>query len=231
MMEIIYFKNDFTEYEMKRFIFLLVFSLMIFPPKEFSQVIISDSPFISGAVGAMSFTTGDNRNSQSTLSFAFSSSFGVPVIDNLFIYGRVTYSSVENFSGYFNEIQLNENISAVNMLQLANASFSQLIFNAGLLYRLKVTDEFHTGLSGGVTYSILNHEAYLQNEKIISELNNEGVYGYFGGVMLERKITSENLSLFAEAQYNYIKSDAVYFRRAFSGMNYTFGIRYFFSNR
>ena len=113
----------------------------------------------------------------------------------------------------------------------ANSSFSQLLLNGGLLYNFYLSDEFTIGINGGVTFSILNQEAVLIGGQVISSVSNEAIWGYFGGIILEKGLEDSNASIFAEAQYNYAVSDAPYRASALNAMNFAFGARYYLSGR
>ena len=47
------------------------------------------------------------------------------------------------------------------------------------------------------------------------------------GFDLEHKLFDSNFSVFGEAQYNHIRSDYLYYKDKFSGMNLTAGIRFY----
>ncbi len=112
-----------------------------------------------------------------------------------------------------------------------NSSFSQLLVNGGLLYNIRVTEEFVLGLNGGLTFMVLNQEARLRTGQVISNIDNENIWGAFGGVIIEKAWEESDFTTFLEAQYNYAESDALYRSDALNAMNYTFGIRYYLSGR
>jgi hypothetical protein len=190
-----------------------------------------NSVFISGMAGASTVNlSGDD--SQNALSFAFGGSFGVPIpiVKNLFFYTRTSYSSQSNFqsvfnSSYFtNDFQLSEHFAEVN------SSFSQLILNGGLLYNFIVTDDLLLGVNGGLTFMVINQEARLRTGRVISAIDNERIWGAFGGLIVEKRWDESDFATIVEAQYNYAESDAFYRPGALSAMNYTFGVRYYFAD-
>jgi hypothetical protein len=167
------------------------------------------------------------------LSFAFGGSIGVPVplIKNLFLYARTSYISQSNFQSFYNTSYLNSNVQLSDDFVEVNSSFSQLILNGGLLYNFLVSDDLVLGINGGLTYMVINQEARLRTGRVISSIENENIWGAFGGVIAEKRWDYSNFSTFAEAQYNYAESDAVYRPGALSAMNYTFGVRYYLASR
>ncbi|MCL4278684.1 MAG: hypothetical protein KJZ60_03220, partial [Ignavibacteriaceae bacterium] len=111
-----------------------------------------------------------------------------------------------------------------------NSSFSQLILNGGLLYNFLVTDDLVLGVIGGLTFMVVNQEARLRPGRVISSVENENIWGAFGGLIAEKNWDDSNFSTFAEAQYNFAKSDAEYRSGNMSAMNYTFGVRYYLTD-
>ena len=192
----------------------------------------NSSPFISGMAGAAKVNLSGSE-SQNPLSFAFGGSFGVPVpfVKNLFFYARTSYTSQSNFQSFYNTSYLNTNIQLSEDFVEVNSSFSQLIFNGGLLYNFLVTDDLVLGANSGISFMVINQEARLRTGRVISSIENEKVWGAFVGLIAEKRWDESNFSTFAEAQYNYAESDAFYRPEALSAMNYTFGVRYYFERR
>jgi hypothetical protein len=106
-----------------------------------------------------------------------------------------------------------------------------LILNGGLLYNFLVTPDLVLGINGGMTFMVVNQEARLRTGRVISSVDNENIWGAFGGIVAEKRWDDSNFSTFAEAQYNYAESDAVYRPGTLSAMNYTFGVRYYLAGR
>jgi hypothetical protein len=191
-----------------------------------------DSPFFGGMAGALSSGQSDSRG-QKSVSFVFGGSVGIPVplIKNLFLYARTSYSSYSNFQSFYNTTYLNYSVQLSDEFVEVNSSFSQLILNGGLLYNFLVTEEFNLGVNGGLTFMVVNQEARLRTGRVISSVENENIWGAFGGVIAENRWDDSNFSTFVEAQYNYAESDAVYRPGALSAMNYTLGVRYYLAGR
>ena len=190
------------------------------------------SPFISGMAGAskVNFSGNDGQN---PFSFAFGGSFGIPVpfVKNLFLYARTSYTSQSNFQSFYNTSYLSNTVQLLEGFTEVNSSFSQLILNGGLLYNFILSDEFVLGVNGGLTFMVINQEARLITGRVISSIDNEKIWGAFGGLIAEKRWDESNFTTFAEAQYNYAESDAFYRPGALSAMNYTFGLRYYFEGR
>ncbi len=212
---------------MRKIILLTFFiSAALFSQSRFKN----DSPFISGLVGAANVNFSDNHGSN-PLSFAFGGSFGIPIVKNLFLYTRTSYTSQSNFQSYYNTSHLFSNFQISNELTEVNSSFSQLLLNGGLLYNFFLTEEFVLGINGGVSFMVINQEAKLRTGTVISSIENENIWGAFGGVIVEKRWEESDFTTFFEAQYNYAKSDAIYRTNALSTMNYTFGVRYYLAGR
>jgi hypothetical protein len=192
----------------------------------------SNSAFLGGMAGAVSMNQSDSRG-QSGLSFVFGGSFGIPVpfVKNLFLYARTSYSSQSNFQSLYNASYLNASVQLSDAFTEVNSSFSQLILNGGLLYNFILSEEFVLGVNGGLSFMVVNQEARLRTGTVISSIDNENIWGAFGGIIAEKRWDDSNFSTFAEAQYNYAESDAVYRPGALSAMNYTFGVRYYLAGR
>ena len=188
------------------------------------------SAFVSGLVGAASINN-SGINERNSYALTFGGSFGIPITKNLFLYTRTSYTSQSNFQSYYNTSYLTSQFQFSDQLTLVNSSFSQLLINSGLLYNFYLSQFFTLGLSGGVTFAVLNQDATLVGGHVISKVNNETIWGAFGGVMAEKGWEDSNISTFVEAQYNYARSDAYYHSNALNRMNFTFGVRYYLDRR
>jgi hypothetical protein len=192
----------------------------------------SNSVFLGGMAGAAQMNLSENEG-QTPLSFVVGGSIGIPVpiVKNLFLYARTSYTSQSNFQSFYNTSYLDYSVQFSNEFVEVNSSFSQLILNGGLLYNFLVTDEFVLGVNGGLTFMVVNQEARLRTGTVISSVDNENIWGAFGGLIGEKRWEDSNFSTFLEIQYNYAESDAVYRPGALSAMNYTFGVRYYLAGR
>ena len=217
---------------MKKLIILFNFLLCLAATINAQSYVKNSSPFLGGMAGAASVNL-STTDEQTPLSFVFGGSIGIPVplVKNLFLYARTSYTSQSNFQSFYNTSYLNNVVQLSDEFVEVNSSFSQLILNGGLLYNFIVTNEFVFGINGGLTYMVVNQEARLRTGRVISTVENENIWGAFGGVIAEKRWDDSNFSTFVEAQYNYAESDAVYRPGALSAMNYTFGVRYYLAGR
>ena len=195
-----------------------------------AQRLHKKSAFISGLMGAAQINS-SSSGQESPVAFTFGGSFGFPITKNLYIYTRGAYSSKSNFQSYYNSSYLTSQFQLSDQFVEANSSFSQLLINGGLLYNFYLSDEFTIGISGGMTFSIVNQEAQLIGGHVISSIDNESIWGYFGGLMLEKGWKDSNVTTYAEAQYNFAQSNAPYHATALNAANFTFGVRYYMNRR
>lgn len=195
-----------------------------------AQDVRKESMFISGMVG--SFSSGAPSNAiEGTKNAAFGAGFGFRLFSDVFFYSRVMYQLKSDFTAYDQVQFLDQDLQVVDELQQVNASFSQLVMNTGLQYNIYLYSDLTLGVNGGVTYSIVNQEAFGLGGQAINSLNNEGVFGYFGGASLEKRFEERDLAAFVEVQYNNAANNAINFRNRLSGVNFTVGGRYYFSDR
>lgn len=195
-----------------------------------AQRLNKKSSFISGLVGAAQVSN-SRTGQESAVALTFGGSFGFPITQNLYIYTRGSYSSKSNFQSYYNSSYLTSQFQLSNQFVEVNSSFNQLLLNTGLLYNFYLSDEFTLGISGGMTFSVVNQEARLIGGHVISSIDNEAIWGYFGGLMMEKGWDDSNVTTYAEAQYNYAQSSAPYHVSALNAVNFTFGVRYYMNRR
>lgn len=192
----------------------------------------NNTVFLGGMAGAAQMNLSENEG-RTPISFVVGGSIGIPVpiVKNLFLYARTSYTSQSNFQSFYNTSYLNYSVHFSDEFVEVNSSFSQLILNGGLLYNFLDTDEFVLGVNGGLTFMVVNQEARLRTGTVISSVDNENIWGAFGGIIGEKRIDDSNFSTYVEAQYNYADSDANYRPGTLSAMNYTFGVRYYLVGR
>ncbi|RKY95072.1 MAG: hypothetical protein DRQ01_00755 [Ignavibacteriae bacterium] len=208
------------------FVFTFFSFVNVFPQSRIEH----SSAFISGMVGTAKVSLSGNGQ-QNPTALAFGGSFGLPITKNLYLYTRSSYTSKSNFQSFYNTAYLNSSLSLTEDFVQTNSSFSQLLINGGLLYNIRITEEFVLGLNGGLTFMVLNQEAKLRTGQVVSSIDNENIWGAFTGVIVEKSWEDSDVTTFFEAQYNYAESDALYRSDALNVMNYTFGIRYYLSGR
>ena len=202
---------------MKYIVAILFFVIPIITKAQ--DHITKKSIFISGGMGVIQSSTQEEIKSKYLPDILVLMGFGIPITNNLYFYNRISYTSKSNFTAY-------ERVGHTNELIQATASFSQLIYNSGLRYGIFLRKDWVLAFSLGFTYSFVNHQALIDGEEL-QKLENQSLYGYFGGIDLEHKFSGSNLSVFGEAQYNHIRTDN-YYRDKFSGTNITAGVRYYF---
>lgn len=205
---------------------LSLLSVILFSNGFAQERLQKHSAFFSGLVGAANISSSGNEG-RNPVSFAFGGSFGIPLAKNLFLYTRSSYSSKSNFQSFYNTSYFSGSFQLSDEFTEVNSSFSQLLFNSGLLYNISLSEEFVLGINGGVTFMVVNQEARLRTGTVVSSIENENIWGAFGGLILEKNWDDSDVSTFFEAQYNYARSDAFYRSNALSAMNYSVGVRYY----
>lgn len=213
---------------MKKSIFIILFTCSAFTVFSQSRY-AGDSPFISGMMGAAKVNL-SGSDGQAPTTLAFGGSFGIPIVNNLYLYARTSYTSLSNFQSYYNTAFLTGNLQPGNIEEV-NSSYSQLLINGGLLYNFNITEDFALGINGGVTFMVLSQEAKLRTGHVISSIDNENIWGAFGGLIAEKAWEDSDVTTFVEVQYNYAESDAFYRSDVLNAVNYTFGVRYYLSGR
>lgn len=156
--------------------------------------------------------------------------FGLRIADNVMLYTRAQIISKSDFNGYYDNRYLDTELKVVHTIGTANASVSQLIVNSGIQYNIFLTEEFTLGIIGGLTYTMIDQEARSLSGNILQHIDNEWFHGYFGGASIEKYFKDSDFTLFGEVLYNYIDENSLYFRDAFSGLNFTVGGRYYLLN-
>jgi hypothetical protein len=215
---------------MRIFTLLFTFFVLISVCDISAQKFSKKSVFVSGLVGAAQISNSSNGN-ENPLALAFGGSFGYPLTKNLYLYTRGSYTTKSNFQSFYNASHFSGQYQISDQFIEVTSSFSQLLFNGGLLYSFNLSDEFALGVSGGVTFSVVNQEAKLLGGHVVSSVDNETIWGYFGGIMVEKSWEESNVSTFIEAQYNYAVSDAPYHASALNNLNFSFGVRYYLNRR
>ena len=200
--------------------YLIIVLIFVYPLITKAQNYIPEkSIFLSGGLGIFQATSSEDIRAKYLPDILFQAGFGIPVINHLYFYNRISFRSKSDFTAY-------EQVESTNLLIQATASFSQLIYNSGLRYGIFISYDWALAFSAGFTYSLVNQTVLTGNETY-QKLDNQSLYGYFGGVDLEHRLSDSNFAVFGEAQYNHIRSDYLYYKDKFSGMNLTAGIRFY----
>ena len=170
---------------MKTLTLLLTFFVLLSVCDISAQKFRKKSAFVSGLIGGAQISNSSNR-SENPVAISFGGSIGYPITKNLFLYTRGSFTSKSNFQSFYNTSYLSSQIQFSDQFVEVNSSFSQLLFNGGLLYSFNLSDEFALGISGGATFAVINQEAKLLGGHVISKVDNETIWGYFGGAMVEK---------------------------------------------
>lgn len=201
--------------------YLITILIFIFPFITKAQSHIRDkSIFLSGGIGIAHSLSSEDLSSKYLPNVLFQIGLGIPIYSHLFVYNRISFSSKSDFKAY-------SKIGPMNQLVEVTSSFSQLIYNGGLRYGIFISEDWTLSLSAGLTYSMVNSKSVLKGE-LFQTLDNQNLYGYFGGIALEHKFPDSKISIFGEAIYNYIGNRNINYREKFSGTNISVGILYFF---
>jgi hypothetical protein len=187
---------------------------------------INEGTFISGSFGGYAGSSNQLRL-RNAPSIVLSTGLGIPLLDRVYLYTKLSYISRSNYTAQEQYNTIGPDLNTVSKMIEADASFSQLLFNGGLQYNIYISDDLTLGINSGLTYVLVNHKAALPNGTLLQELDNTGVFGFFGGLNLEKFFEDSNVSFYGEAQYNYTKKNMIYFRDKFSGMNFTVGGRFY----
>ena len=111
------------------------------------------------------------------------------------------------------------------------ASYTQWLVNAGLQISILDLNQFSVAANGGVLYSVVSEELN-DAPAIFYSANGKGIYGYFVGLNIEKKILESQLSPFLEIQYNLTRSGLTEAPQPvgghFGGMNISLGCKYNF---
>lgn len=210
--------------------------IIIFLTISFSYINAQNSPFnskpfyISGNLGVYKSTENNAYRNMGSTRIGGGIGFGFNIVDNIMFYTRAQYISKSDFNGYYDINYLDSELKVVNSIGTANASVSQFIVNTGLQYNVFISADLTLGLLGGITYTLIDQEARSFSGALVQQIDNEWFYGYFGGASAEKHFKNSDFTLFAEVLYNYIDENSLYFREAFSGLNFTVGGRYYMFN-
>lgn len=186
-----------------------------------------NNAYVFGSMGGYSSGGNSNSSLRNAPAVVFSTGFGIPLYGAVSLYSRLSYIYKSHYTGREYHSFINSDLEIMNELVQTNASFSQLVINGGLQYNIHLSQEINMGISGGVTYAMVNHLAALPSGLVIQRLDNTGAFGVFSGASIEKFFKDSGVSIFGEAQYNYARKNVVYFRDKFSGMNFTVGGKYY----
>jgi hypothetical protein len=218
---------------MKKQFMQLLIPMFILSHSSSSQTQEFKSPFVSGNLGCFVTSLKDfSKVYDSNIGFAFGGGVGLPLSSRTYLYGKATYflkSGVPVIYTY--SYQNGTIVSVTESRDGGTATFHQWIFNGGIHYNFFLSEEFTLGVDGGLTYAKISETMQSATATLSSTLDAAGALGFFAGLGLERNFSQSPFTVFAEAQYNYIRHDILTAVGNYGGANLTFGLRYYFKER
>jgi hypothetical protein len=210
----------------------MVASIFLVSLQAISQTVGLRSPFISGNIGVF-ITAVDSFDKvyDSHAGFAFGGGVGLPISTRTYLYGKMTRFTKSGVPVIYTYHFQGGALIDVTESREGVATFKQWIFNLGLQYNLFLSEEFTLGIIGGGTYGRVSEEQRRANGSIVFGIEGATLFGFFGGIAMERNFRQSPVSVFLESQYNYSRRDLVNFLGNYGGTNLTLGIRYYFSER
>jgi hypothetical protein len=188
--------------------------------------------YVSGNVGGfISANKYFSKTYDSDFGFAFGAGFGVPILNDLYICGNVTYFT-KNGIPWLSTYDQNGHLVPTIRVDNGTSTFRQWIVNGGLQYNYLVLEQFLFSVSGGITYSAITEKATININNVTDvSQSGSGILGYYLGLGIERSFSNSSLSAFAEAQYNFSRDDIFNLIGNYGGANLSLGIRYYFNDR
>lgn len=211
----------------KYLVFILIFIIITFN-SIFSQNTQSKSAFISIHSGLFSSAVQYfSKTYDSNSGFVYGIGIGLPVSSRSYIYSKATLfskSGVPVIRSYIAPGIYTET-------KEGNAEFSQWIINAGFLYHFFLGKGFLLGLNGGGTFTSISEEIKNKEGNVTSSTKGSGALGYYIGGELEKNFKNNAFAVFTEIQYNSCRNDLLILVTNYGGINYNFGVRYYFRSK
>jgi hypothetical protein len=217
---------------MKKSVFIVSAFILLSQSAVLSQTAELRSAFVSANVGV--FVTANANFSKvydSKAGFVFGGGIGLPLSTRAYLYGKVTYFSKSGVPVIYTYTYQNGNLVSITETKGGTATFKQWIFNGGIQYNIFLSEDFTLGITGGIAYSRFSEEQRSPASSLTSTIDGTGVFGFFGGIGIEKNFQGSPFSVFAEAQYNYSRRDLVGVVGDYGGLNLDLGIRYYFKDR
>lgn len=211
---------------MKIIILLIFITLILFSDLK-SQSFETKSSYISLNLGGYKTSLGQKISNRSTSSLTVGTGFGYALSINSFIYSKLTYFSMPKFLAYQNNPDYSIMNNASNLKEI-RASFKQYIFDLGFQQNYKISSEWLCGAAGGPSFILFNLETRNLDGTLIQNIKNNRLFGYFGGINVEKKFREDAVTMFGEIQYNHSFTKTEY-QKAFNGINYTVGLKFYLS--
>ncbi len=215
---------------MKTRVVLALFTVAIVSFPANSQETDYRSPFISANLGGFVSSLKDfGKVYDSNLGFAFGAGVGLPLSSRTYIYGKASYFTKSGVPVLYTYTYQNGTLINVSETKTdGTASFHQWIINGGIQYNFFLSEDFALGLNGGLTYTKVSETYTGSSAAVTSTLDASGLVGYFAGLAVERNFSESPLSVFAEAQFNFVQHDILAAAGNYGGANFTLGLRYYF---
>jgi hypothetical protein len=214
---------------------LLLFSLL-FAGSLCAQDSNQNSAFISANLGGfITAHEGFANTYDSKFGFAPEVSLGLPLSTRLYLFGKATYfakTGVPLITTY--SIDTSGTVTIISQRKEGTAKFHQWLFNLGLFYDIPLSENYLLAVEAGGTMTTFGEN--IEYHDYMGELTSEesgggGFLGFFAGLSLERNFGDSPFSVFAEAQYNFSRSDPLSLIGKYGGTNLSLGAKYYFGDR
>lgn len=188
------------------------------------------SSYVSVNLGGYKASLGHKATNRYTASLTIGAGYGHALTPNTFIYSKFTYFTMPKFIAYIEQKSGSSSPNHIEDLQPVRASFTQYIFNLGPQYNFHLYKDFMFGIVGGAFYTLFNHGIDNLDGTPIQRVQNSGIMGLFAGINIEKNFREDDVKIFGELQYNYALKEITDYRRVFSGLNYTIGLRFYLTS-
>jgi hypothetical protein len=214
---------------MKRLLlWALIFSFNLYgQQKEIKSV------FISANLGIYNIADDHfSKTYDSNIGFAPAISLGLPLSTRTYLYGKASYF-IKNGVPYTNTYSLvNGQFVLTSEKREGTATFKELILNAGFLTKIFLSADYTLGLDGGITFVSQIEKGSDSSGNLQTTNSEDGLMGFFGGVMIEHNFGLSPFSLTGDIQYNYsIRSALLLGLQNDGGVKADIGLRYYFKER
>lgn len=151
---------------------------------------------------------------------AFGLGFGLPLSNSYTFNISATYFSKNSNLALLNELE-----------QPLSSSLEQIIFNTGLQIHLLPNRTIGLSLLGGMTYSIINEEKKMASGQAVSQIEDSGNFGLYGGANFEVSFGRSPLALFGDVKYSYSWNPVLEYEDTYREVRYTGGLKLYLSQR
>lgn len=209
-----------------KYILILFVTIGLPNSKLFGQDSISRKAFISINSGCYLPTGNDFNKIYGDFIFINGLSVGIPFTNHdLYLYGKAMYFKKEGTPIIYHYVS-NNGVSKSYTTQEGLIKINHFLFNLGLQYNIKLSDNVKIVTNGGLT---LFKSIEKSNNPVKFDSNGGGLSGLFLGFGLERRFSTVPLSLFSECQYNSSFSILKTYNLDYSAINFNIGLRFYFN--